>query len=105
AERDAGDEPLVLTDGTAQADGDFLAVALQQQAIGLEVALAQIRRGVVERDRAVLLEMDDRPLAGGAVQREPRDLPLGQRVSEGAPAVGLLAAARERALAADARAV
>jgi hypothetical protein len=73
--------------------------------LGLEVALAQVRCGVVELDRAVLLEMNDDPGGRGAVQGEARDLELPQPVAEAAAAVGLLDAAREWALAPDARTI
>ena len=105
AEGDAREEALVLADGAAQGDGDLLAVVRVQHLVGLEVALAEVRGGVVERDGAVLLEVDHHPARRGAVQREARDLLLAEAVAEGAAAVGLLDAAGERALAADARAV
>jgi len=58
----ARDEALILPHRPAEADGDLLAVPLVQHVLGLEVALAEIRRGVVEIDTAVLLEVDDHPV-------------------------------------------
>src|SRR5437667_378179 len=105
AEGDAREQALVFAHGTAQRDGDLLAVLLVQHLLGLEIALAQVRRGVVEVDGAVLLEVDDGPAGGRPVQRESGDLQLAQAIAEAAAAVGLLDAARERALTAHARTV
>src|SRR6059036_991992 len=85
--------------------GDFLAVARQQHPVRLEVALAEVGPGVVEVERAILLEVQHDPVGRGAVQVEAGDPQLAHPVAEGAAAVRLLDAARERALAADARAV
>ena len=97
--------PWYSPTGPQSAERDLLAVPRVQHLGRLEVPLAEVRRGVVEVDRAVLLEVEDHPARRGAVQGEAGDLQLAQRVAEGAAAVGFLDAAGERALAAHARAV
>src|SRR3989304_3180728 len=105
ADRDAAQQALVFADGAAEGDRDLLAVLGVQHVIRFVVALAQVRRRVVEPDAAVLPEVDDHPARRGAEQREPGDLQLAQAEAERAAGVRLLDAARERTLAADARAV
>ena len=105
AEGDARDEPLILADGAAQGDGHLLAVLLVEHGLRLEVALAHVGLGRVELDRPVLFEVDDHPVRGGAVQREPGDLLLAEAIAEGAAAIGFLDAAGQWALAADAGAI
>src|SRR4029450_7163406 len=97
AERDAGQQALVFADGTAQRYRDLLAVARVERARPPAVALAEVGPGVVEVERAVLLEVQHHPLGRGVEEREPRDLQLAQRVAERATAVGFLDAAGERA--------
>ena len=105
AEGDAREEPFVLAHGPAERDGDLLAIPRVQQVVRLEVALAEIRGGVLEGDAAVLLEVENHPFPGGAEESEAGDLELAQHIAERPSAVGLLDAARERALAAHAGAI
>ncbi len=84
AERDTRDQALVLTHRAAERDRDLLAVLAVQHVLGLEVALAEIRPGVVELDRAVLLEVNDHPVGRGVEQREAGDLLLAEPVAEAA---------------------
>src|SRR5439155_8047114 len=104
-ERQPRDQVLILAYRAEQPVSDLLAVLLLQQPASLEVALTEIGPGVVEGDRPVLLEVQNHPVRRGSAEREARDLELAERVAEGAAPVGLLHAAGERALAADARAV
>ena len=105
AEGDARDQALILADRAAKPEGHLLPVPGVQHLRRLEVPLAEIRRGVIEVDGPVLPEMEDHPLRCRAVQREAGDPQLAQAVAERAAAVRLLDASRQRALAADARAV
>ena len=100
-----GQESLILADRTTQPDGDIFAVACAEHVGNFNVTFAQVRRGVVEGEGAVLVEVEHDPVVRLAVQGQARNFQATQAVGEGPTAVRFLNAAGEWAFAAHARAI